>query len=271
MHKLHNVSERSIESYFSGSHIELSCIFSYGDEAVEVSSPVALFTPTTPTTILQPFALDSDIQPSPKYTIKFLTSGMAAGNYKVSFLGNYQSHALATTGEFNLYAVASIQNLIETLRSLLKDQLPQLYIVHLPEADTFKWRDGELYDCLLHANEAMNNTPPVNLRFEIDQNPFKGFLINIAMMFALNQRSMLEIANVINYSDEVSFNIDRDSKYSNKAQMFSQQWWASWLMVKKDYAFHSIQSHIVTSTRYPLHFIRPLSMLPNSKNTFGWY
>lgn len=268
----HDISEKSNELYYTDAHVELSCVFtSAGGDSVEVTSPSVTFTPNTPTNVLQPLSLDHDVQPPPKYTIKFLTKDMAAGDYDVDFTGSYNGDNLSTSGTFSLYTITNEQDLINTLRSLLKDTMPQLYLVHLPDADTFRWRDGELYSCITQALQAMNNTPPVTITFTLDNMPFTGFLINIAMMYALHQRGMLEIANAINYSDEISFSIDRDSKYTSKAQMFSQLWWLEWVKVKKDYAFHQIQHQAVISCRFPLHAIRPLSMLPHSANTFGYY
>jgi len=267
--RLHDIQDRVSDVYFTDSHIELRCVFQQSGSIVYVTSPTVSFSPSAPKHILQPFMLDQD--DPPQYSIKFLTTDMQAQKYEVTFSGLYQGSTMIVTGEFELYEVTREQALINTLRSLLKDVLPKLYVIKMPDADTFRWTDGELYTCITQALNAMNEAPPSTIRFTLQNIPFENFLLQISMIFALNMRGMLEIANVLNYSDEIAFNLDRDAKYASKAQLLASVWWEGWKAAKKDYTFHSIQHQAIISTRFPLHFVRPLSMLPNSKNTFGWW
>lgn len=268
---LQNLNDNPKDLYYSDSHIELNCVFYKDGKAVEVINPAASFSPSTPTKVLRAFARTDDLEPPVKYTTTFLTTGLSPGTYTVDFTGVYNSETLHVSGEFSLYTVAREQALINTLRSLLKDTLPQLYIVNIPDQDTFKWRDGELYDCIMQAQNLMNSAPPSTIKFTLSNNPFESYLLNFAVMYALQQRQMLEIQNAINYSDEINFNIDRAGKYASVANVYASFWWQQWILTKKDYNFHQIQHAAVISNRYPLHFIRPLSLLPNSKNTFGYY
>ena len=273
MHIRHNLADRGTELYFTGTHVELNCSFqnSSGD-TVLVTNPSVQFSPKAPSVILSPFSQNHDI-PN-QYTVKFLTDSMDPGSYTITGSGMWNGQSLSVSGQFEIYTLSRIQSFIELLRSLLKDRIPELYIVRMPSIDTFKWDDGELYTCLLQALRAMNGTPPTNIIWpDIQSVPiaFEGHLVQIAVIWALSQRQMLEIQNVINYSDEISFNIDRSAKYMSAAQMQAQLWWQAWVAAKKDLAFRSIQHAGIISNRYPLHFIRPLSMLPNSQNTFGWF
>lgn len=273
MYIQHNLDNRSSELYLLNTHVELNCNFrnSSGD-VVYVTGPQATFSPAAPATILKPLSLDQDVVP--KYSLKFLTNGMNPGTYTIIGTGTWQSQTLQVSGEFEIFQAPKIQTLIETLRALLHDMIPSLYLVHVPAADTFKWADGELYTALQQALRDMNGTFPTGLNWAtVESVPFyfEGHLINIAFLRALNMRQLLEIANVINYSDEIAFNLDKDQKYMAKAQMHAQMWWAAWMSAKKDAAFRGVQSQAIISTRYPLHFIRPLSLLPHSANTFGWW
>lgn len=268
---LHNVNEASKDLYYTDAHIELVCLFKKDDVAVEVVNPTATFSPTAPLTILRHFSRSEDVEPEIKYVTTFLTTGLDPGDYTVQFSGEYQGETLTASGEFSLYTVNRTQTLINLVRSMLKDVLPQLYIANIPDEDTFKWRDGELFDCLGLAQNLMNSAPPVDIKFTLTSNPFEAYLINFAVMYALQQRQMLEIQNSINYSDEINFSIDRQGKYASVGNVYVSTWWMQWVLAKKAYAFSKINHKVVISNRYPLHFIRPLSMLPNSKNTFGYY
>jgi len=262
----------------NGQHIEMFCTFTTGGTAVNVVSPEFVLRTnssggtvvTIPSgSLLVPFSRNGP--GAGRYHTCFLAGDwLSDGDYWVSLSGKYpdvSGSTLSYTGTFSARTAPTVQTYIEMLRSKLHDYLPRLYRVE--SATDYLWTDGQLYDALIEATNAINAVPPSRYTFSIETVPWPNLLLDGGMIYALHAKMLLEVVNTFNYNDEISFSIDRASKYQSAAQFFYGNWIQMLVRTKRDYAFSRAQPIGMGQTRIPYSLARIFSFSPYMMNTFA--
>lgn len=211
-----------------------------------------------------------------EYKMTFITSNWTPGTYKVTLLGytdpedkdGRESSKLTSEGIFQVTDMSPKQGHIDLLRMVLADDIPQFYVIDDPTK--FRFQDGQLFSFLKMSVSQWNSTPPVSTGSQnslyvnpdkFDRFPFMDLLITGAELIALNRETILEILNTLEYTDDITFRIDRAPKFMQKYQML-QTWYTQRLeKAKKDAAMrltYSMGASALLSTRLPFRIIRAL-------------
>ena len=286
---LQDITEESWKQHFTGSsHVTLYCVFrnSAGDlvEPQTNLSTVIKYDGAPVTTVKTMVPLkrlqDNDAPSQPgKFIYQFLTTDLASGDYTVEFRGRwtsptkdvggeYPSEDLLITGSFTLVDIPVEQEMIHRLRVLLNDNGMRRYLLDDPRK--FFWENGELYQFLHMSLDAHNNAPPVTPgKWDFNTFPYLESLLIGGMVYALSSRGVLEIANTLQYNDELSLTIDRQPKYQNHASWLATAWIMNLRMWKLDWSFHANRWVGLKSLKLPFTILRPLSLRDEMQNTFG--
>lgn len=261
----------------AGNHVEVKCTFSSGGTAINVTSPafnihhgngVTGATVSIPAgKLLVPFSKDgSGIG---KYRSCFLgDTWLPDGDYTFAMTGAFSGGTISNTGIFSARSAGAIQTYIELLRSALHDYDGSLY--YIENQDYFLFKDGQLFGALNRALNKINNTKPYRYTFTLENCPWASLLIDLGVVYALHQRVILEVANTIGYSDEVSFTIDRSAKYQSALQVFKASLDTDLKSLKMDYAFSRAFPIGMGTTRVPYSLTRIFSFVPQAAGLFAW-
>lgn len=187
----------------------------------------------------------------------------------------YQIAAKSGTGNIGAFSAAGqggymsqFHALMQTIRYELGDNDPFFY--QLDETPQYKWSGTMLGKFLVSALNDFNGRGPMITTFTFDNLPVDSLpVIELAVMSkALLSRSIREIPNFMRYDDGVSFDLsNRPADYDKAGRYFREEF--------KEDAKNWKLSHRPTaiglgSQRLPFRVTRPLSMLPNMKNVFGF-
>ena len=207
-----------------------------------------------------------------EYRTTFFSDNLTVGIYKVIFKGYYPDtskveNLIERNSEFETFEVNGFQSLIEMLRVQLSDHRPELYLIDNP--DEYRWTDGDLFNALKRAMEFWNLTSPASTgnavisRTNVLIFPLIGAIMLMGEYFALVQKYNLETVNTIQYSDDMSFVIDRSPKIFQRVQQI-QTWMDTQLSInKKDYVLRYMSSvRGIKSTRLPYRALKMLSFSP---------
>lgn len=217
------------------------------------------------------------------YVYKFLTSGLTAGDYTVKFTGTYRfplgtdgnrppDEVIVVNGQFSLVDIPVAQELVTRLRTFLNDNQMRRYLLDNPEK--YFWEDGELVSFLKMAIEFHNQAIPATPGLWTVMTPppsMESVLVGGAC-YAVASRGLLEIANTLQYNDEINLTIDRGPKYQTAASWMATIWRDGVKAWKQQYGFSFLQEPLGLKTlRLPFTIIRPLSLRDEMQNTFGGF
>jgi len=150
----------------------------------------------------------------------------------------------------NISVEASINNLINDLRVLLKD-------TH-PDYTKRRFTDNELRLYLEQALLDINVQPPAFTDFTLfdyeDNVPeWRGLITQGGMIFALISEGVFQIGLEFNYSDNgISINTDKSGKYQNMANMLLQNYQNYKKSIKQQYWFQSSKPRALLSVPIPM-------------------
>lgn len=210
------------------------------------------------------------------YKFIFYPINMPPGLYDIAFMGedpnptpNYGT--LLVTGSFLMGLVPPEMNLIRALRHKLQDLNPALYTI-IDNTKTV-WTDENLLSYILETMNEVNQTPsPSN--YTVANFPACSMILDGAYVRALQAAAVLEIWNTMQYSDEISFVIDRAPKLQALAAAVEarynanrERWKMWWSLYGDDGSAGTGQW--MGETKLPFQIARVLSWLPNMQNTFG--
>jgi len=200
----------------------------------------------------------------------FLTTGMTVGSYVITYSGATSTiPAVVKTLTFTAADIPIEQYFINALRAKLGDKRASRYMVD--DNMRTRWTDADLHGYISNALIQVGQAPPSSemMSFEQGYAEAHDHILTGGFIQALEAMGIFETFNKINYSDELTMNIDRSAFYQN-AQSLRQQWWAAVLMWKRDRAFHAIKPIGMGSGRFPAYFSRCLSLsINNAAVTFG--
>jgi len=206
------------------------------------------------------------------YKVTFLaTNVLTNGTYDLVFSGYYPDNTktknkIEIKSTIEIITVDNLQVKMELLKRSVHDHITELY--QIDDREKFKFDDGDLYSALRKATDRWNEEPPAtppsysNLAFTVDSFEFPALQIDLAECYLLTPELILEIWNTINYSDDISFNI-------NRAPML--QSYVTWKMnditqrlnkIKKDWVWRTTRVKGIKSTRIPTRALRQLSFVP---------
>jgi len=261
----------------NGEHVELFCTFTSGGTAINVLSPQFSMATTGGTDVTVPDAnllvpFTKHGEETGLFHITFLASSswLDDGTYNITMSGNYPSatgDTVQITGTFQIRSAPTAQYYIDLVRQSVSDRIPALYQIDDPEK--YKWEDGQLYDAITRSLNFINHTPPSDYTWSIGNMPWPGLLVDGAVFYALHQRGLLEVANTLNYNDEISFAIDRSQKYLTMAQALYTQWLQMVGRVKRNYAYSRAGAIGMGQTRLPYTIIRSFSFHPNMQSVLS--
>jgi len=259
----------------NGNHVELRCQFSTGGTAVNVTSPVFAIHEgsLTGSTVAIPIAqvlvpFSKDGAGIGRYRTTFLGGDwLSDGDYVAAMIGTYSGDTITLSGMFSARSAGSVQTYIEMVRSALHDYDGTLY--YIENQDFFMFSDGQIYGAIERALNKINDTKPYRYRFTLETVPWASLLIDLAVVYALHQRSILETANSISYNDELSFSINRAPGYTTALQAFKSSLESDLKSIKQDYAFAIAQPIGMGTTRIPYTTARIISFIPMYSGIVG--
>lgn len=186
------------------------------------------------------------------YRLAFKTAGGLVGQFCQQGVGGYLSR---------------LHEIMDLIRMDLGDMDPSFY--QLDQITQYKWTGTQLSRWITAGINDFNGMGPMVTKYTIDTFPEDAVpvLEEAVKCRALAERATKEIANVLDYSDGVSFKIsNRPSDYRamkddacNDFNSKAKSWKLS----------HRPRAIGLGSQRLPFRVTRPLSMLPNMANTFG--
>ena len=193
---------------------------------------------------------------------------LGAGTYVFTFTGS--ATGITPVTHVLTFAAAEIpveQYFVNALRLRLGDKRSRRYLIDSPRN---RWSDEELYSFVDDARLDIGQTPPspqeYSFPFMYSEN--NGLVILGGFIFALSAMGVFENYNRINYSDELSFQVDRSNFYQN-ARSLDAQYQQAKVTWKRDKAFHDLRGGKgMNSGRFPLYTTRCLSLQSTMQNTF---
>lgn len=273
MANVQEINKLNSSFHFLGEMCEIKCIFTQPT----TGAPVHVFNPKFK--IIKSDGTDVNLRTlvplSPtgikegEYKTSFLSDGITDGIYDLEFSGYYpdaddEKNKIVLTSKVEIFQVDSVQVLINMLRTQLHDHLPSLYWID--NTETYKWEDTDLYNALQMSVDAWNATPPVShgaRMATIDTFPYRNTLLEGAEYYALNQKYILENWNKLQYSDDISFQIDRTGGLLNKINILVQTWRNNLVTMKRDYAIRVLSNPKgIKSLRLPTRVLQQLSLTP---------
>ena len=253
------------------SFITLYCSFQYGDANVSVSNPIVTFYNSSSTDITSDITIIKYLSKVSEsgyiYSINFIPSGLTSGRYTVKFEGDYGTEHLIKEGSFELAEIPILQHYIFRLRNLLWDMYIEDYNLDPSE---LKWNDGQLYDFIINAVDAVNVVyPPTSYDFTgCIRNGLGWSLLKRAQYEALFSRYILEIARDFNYSDGLSLQFERATKYADASKAILDEWEKEVHLKKTRDNLHNGWRAVVDYP-IPLTLSYMLSFNPTYGNYFG--
>jgi hypothetical protein len=158
--------------------------------------------------------------------------------------------------------------IMDLVRTDLGDDNPLFY--QLDEIPQYKWTETQLAKFLKASLNDLNGSAPMVTIYNFDTLPVDVIpvLEDWVIYRALRARSIKEIANYLSYNDGVTFDMTNRPGDYNKLM---QQMYAAVVERTSQYKFsHRPEAIGLGSQRLPFRVTRPLSMLPNMKNVFGF-
>lgn len=217
-------------------------------------------------TVLTPLSREDET--TGVWVYEFLTKDMLAGEYIFTFAGSTPditqvSHVIS----FTAAEIPIEQYFIGSLRSRLGDKRTKRYLID--DNTRVRWTNGELYSFLEDSRKKLATTPPSprDVPFNQCYSECHDLLLMGGFIYALQARGVFETFNKFNYSDELTFNVDR-SAFLQNAQSLLGAWDMERLRWKRDYMFHAVRSIGMQSGRFPLYYSRVLSLLPHVSHIF---
>lgn len=187
----------------------------------------------------------------------------------------YQVAAKSTSGKIGMFSkpgpggyMSTFHAVLQTVRFELGDDDPFFY--QLDTTPQFKWNGTKLGKFLVSALNEFNGFGPMVTNFSFDNLPIDALpVIEQAVMYkSLMSRSIREIPNYMKYDDGVSFDLSNRPGDYDKAGVFYKKEFKedarNWKLS------HRPEAIGLGSQRLPFRVTRPLSMLPNMKNVFGF-
>lgn len=202
-----------------------------------------------------------------EFGCSFLTDNLTAGQYNIIATGYYpdnssEENKIIHTADFDIFEVSTVQQYLNALRVQLNDYLPSRYLIDNPNENL--WSDTDLYNALEQSVNYFNDTPPTtaNIKYTVATMPFVSIMLLGGEYFALNQREILEIFNTIQYTDDISFTIDRSPKLHTKAEQILNKFDERCKIIKKDMIFRRSDVRMIKSSKLPLRALRFMSFIP---------
>ena len=146
-------------------------------------------------------------------TYKFLlnTANMSPGMYEFTATAEFADTTTQIKGRFELVEIDSLGYFIWRVRYMLFDWIASKYHLDFWK-EGVKWNDYQIIVSIENALDAINGKGGRDLGYGFETLPrkFFGTLITGAMYYALMSRSIFEVAERHEYSDEVTLTINRD-------------------------------------------------------------
>lgn len=261
-----------------GNHVELTCTFASGGTSVNVISPsftmyqgsgVTGSVITIPeANLLVPFSKKGPGVGNYHITFMAADEWLANGEYTVTMDGTVSGSPIQILGTFTARTGNAVQSYIEQVKAALRDYDGSLYLIEDP--NKFMYEDGDIYEALNRALNKINHTPPSRYTWSLDTVPWPGLIVDGAVIYALHSRGILEVPNTIQYSDEISFTIDRSQKFVTMIQVFASQWELTVGRVMRDYGYERAFPIGMGTTRIPFSTARIFSFIPQTQSFFNW-
>ena len=240
------------------------------------------FDPINPTTVVTlngaPYAIPKVMVPLSRlddsvgvWGYEFLTDGMDAGTYVLTFTGTVPgtSDTVVHTLTFTAAPTPIEQYFVGVLRAKLWDKRASRYLID--DNQRFQFQNGELFLFLDNARLKVGQTPPAptTISWEQGYSECHDLLVTGGFIEALEAAGTLAVAQRFNYSDELTLNIDK-TQYFQNAQSLRQQWLTAAQSWKRSQAFSKMAGGIgMASGRFPLYYSRILSIsLSSAQNMF---
>lgn len=206
----------------------------------------------------------STIKSKGVYTLK-LTVNYTVGN------GSEKKEIFQQKVEFQTKSI--LQWYIDELRVSLGDDISLSKYVpsrfYIRDVNYQLWTDEELKKFLDLALFDINNTHPVNIRFNYGHPALPvNFLIYGAMVRALTAFGLIEVYNWYDTTAPVKVSLYKGDKLKDFANWVQQSYLKPLEEFKKSFAYYSTRSKILVLTKMPFRVIRPLSMLYGYHNFF---
>lgn len=199
------------------------------------------------------------------YAVSFLTVGLKYGIYKLEAWGNIEWESkpliLRVEGTIEIGEISMIQYYVTSLRVRLMDDMVSWYRLDEP---IHQWPTDTLATCLMNALSHINIRGPRQTNVGFESVP-EDLIITGGLIYALESRARIEIANTMNYTDGHSLNVDRSPKYTQLAQQLRGDWDVSIEGWKKSTPPTPI---VLKSQRLPFRIFRVIGMLPNYQSYF---
>lgn len=199
------------------------------------------------------------------YSVSFLTVGMTPGLYILEAWGNIdwggKPIELRADGTINVGEISMLQYYITRLRVRLMDDMLAWYRLDQPVQ---QWSADNLAACLMEALSHINVRGP-RITYEVFETVPEDLIVTGGMIYALESRARMEIANTMNYTDGHSLNIDRSPKYLQMAQQLRAGWDQSIESWKRATPPTPIG---VKSQQLPFRIFRIIGLLPNYQSYF---
>jgi hypothetical protein len=200
---------------------------------------------------------------------EFLTTGFVEGTYVFTFTGSATGIGTVTkTLTFTATAAPVEQYFVGALRTKLWDKRASRYLID--DNTRTRWSSGELFSFSDNARLKVGQAPPspMNLTWEMAYAEAHDLVLTGGFIEALEAAGIFETWNRVQYSDELTLNIDRSVFYQN-AQSLRQQWWNMILAWKRDRAFHALKPVGMGSGKFPLYYSRIMTLsIANFQNSF---
>lgn len=214
---------------------------------------------------------------------QFSPSGNKLGEYRVTFLaderltpGDYmleaigypegyvdESDAIIYQENIQIYQVDNVATYMELLRIDLSDLFTRLFLIDDPTLN--HWADGELYAALNRSVARYNESPPISRgtdRYNLDNFPHTDILLMGARLIALESKDILEIYNKLQYSDDITFTLNRFQDIMQELQRLGTIYYARVEKIKKYERFQMASLKAIRSTKIPTRALRSLSFTP---------
>lgn len=182
----------------------------------------------------------------------------------VDAAGNRSAFSQEGLGGF----LSRFHDIMDRSRKRLGDGNPFFY--QLEKTTQVKWDATMLGTFVRDTLDEFNGWGPMVTRFSFENLPDDAVpvLIHGIMACATEERAIKEIANVLRYNDGVSFEItNRPADYRTASQNARQRFETAATKWKLS---HRPRAMALGSQRLPFRVTRPLSLLPNMRNVFGF-
>lgn len=261
--------------------------FKLGDALIDVTTPtgkvlnsagvlVALKTLATETVVgSKIYNLTRLSQGS--YKISFYSNSMVHGLYDLIFSGvgtDAAYNPLTVTGQFLVGFASRTQDLIWRVRHQLEDYDPQFYTLISTASNA--WSDESLLMYLQSALNDFNYYPSIITNYSLENIPMYTYVIDGAVIRALQAMAVRENWNTMSYADEWSLAVNRAPFFKELAAQIQAQLNFKLNVLKYQLALYGDGVGVdgagavgMAEQSLPFQISRILSWLPNMKNTFG--